>query len=213
MANSKIDMTGMEVGKLKVIKYVETRNGQAYWLCRCSCGNEIVARGNHLRSGNVKSCGCLRAEENRRRVKHNKSHDRLYNIYYGMKKRCYSPSHKFYKDYGGRGITLCEAWLDHDMGFQNFYKWAIENGYKDGLTLERIDTNGNYCPENCAWKTMKDQANNRRNTVHITYNGKTLTSSEWERECGIPRQTILKRYRNGWETDRIFDNQYWAKRR
>lgn len=213
MSNPKIDMLGQRSGKLKVIKYNSSRNGQAYWLCKCDCGNEIVVRGSHLRTGNVKSCGCLRSDENKRRATHNKSRSRLYNIYYGMRKRCYTNTHKFYSDYGGRGIIICDEWLNKHHGFQSFCEWALNNGYDDTLTLERLNVDGNYCPENCTWVSRKRQANNRRNSLHISFNGKTLTPSEWETECGIPAQIIRKRYRNGYDVEKIFDDNYWKKRR
>lgn len=209
MGNSKIDMTGKRIGKLVIIKYAETRNNQAYWLCKCDCGNKIIARGNHLRKGNIKSCGCLRGEENKRRTKHNMSRSTLYNTYHSIRKRCYLKSNASYAHYGGRGIKMCDEWLNKETGFDTFYNWAISSGYEKGKSIERIDVNKDYCPENCTWADPKQQANNRTNTPHITYNSESHTPSEWEKICGIPRQTILSRYKKGWSPEKIFDNSYW----
>lgn len=205
-------MSGKRIGKLTVIQYAETRNKQAYWLCKCDCGNKIIARGNHLRNGNVKSCGCLRIEENKIRAKHNLSRSDLYNTYHSMRKRCYLKTNASYSRYGGRGIKMCDEWLNSETGFESFYVWALSSGYKKGKSIERIDVNKNYCPENCTWADAKQQANNLTTTPHITYNNETHTPSEWQEICGIPRQTILSRYKKGWSAEKIFDNSYWERR-
>lgn len=205
MSNPKKDMTGFRVGKLEVIEYVETRSNQAYWLCKCDCGNSKIVRGSHLRLGDVKSCGCLRSEENKSRATHNLSRDRLYNIYHSMLKRCYSINNCSYSHYGGRGISVCEEWLNKTNGFNNFYSWSMENGYTVQKSLDRIDVNKSYCPDNCRWASAKEQANNRTNTTRIEYQGKNLTPSEWSAITGIDRQVILNRYKKGVSIEKVFD--------
>lgn len=187
----KINMIGKKFGKLTIIAERKERNrhGQLVYKCQCDCGNVINAIGFSLRYGHTKSCGCLKGE------KHGKSYTRLYHIFKGMKERCYNINTKHYKIYGGRGITICDEWLDK---FMNFYNWAIDNGYKKGLTIDRIDVNGNYEPNNCRWVDQKIQANNRRSNVYLTYNGKTQTITRWSEELKCNRSTIYMRHRKGW---------------
>lgn len=125
----------------------------------------------------------------------------------GMRKRCYKPNSNCYKNYGGRGITVCDEWMGKD-GQKNFYKWAIENGYKKGMTIDRIDNNGNYTPDNCRWVTPKTQAYNRSTNSYITIHGKTKTVSEWADEIGISRGAMQNRLRYGWSEDRLLEPAY-----
>ena len=153
-----IDITGNKYGKLTVIKFDHSNDGNSYWLCKCECGKETVARGSHLKTGNTKSCGCL---SNTRNVKHNLTYTRLYKTWTNMKGRCYNKKDKNYKHYGGRGIKICDEWRNN---FINFYNWSITHGYRDDLTIDRIDVNGNYEPENCRFITIKEQQSNKRNS-------------------------------------------------
>lgn len=162
---------GDTFGRLTVIEQADsTKQGRRRWECRCDCGNIVVVRGNHLVSGNTKSCGCLSQkilfDANAARAipkSELKFKKRLRNIRDGMLKRCYQQNRADYKYYGGRGITICDEWK---KSFQTFYQWAINNGYSENLTLDRIDNDGNYDPNNCRWATATEQSRNRRCCKH-----------------------------------------------
>lgn len=183
---------GKKFNKLTVIEECDFRKDhKKVYKCLCDCGNITYVIGCHLRSGNTKSCGCL----NFGSPKHRKSKTRLYSIYSHMKQRCYNSNDKNYKIYGGRGIRICDAWLND---FMNFHNWAYEHGYNDTLTIDRIDVNGNYEPSNCRWVNQKQQCNNKRNNILLTCNGKTQNIKQWSDELGIKYQKILMRHRRGW---------------
>lgn len=160
------------------------------WLCVCDCGNLTETRYSYLTSGHTKSCGCLHFKTGITVPK------RLRYVYDSILTRCYNQNSKKYKDYGERGIAVCDEWL-HDR--RNFYEWAINNGYKDTLTIDRINVNGNYEPSNCRWATAKQQANNKRTCRYITINGKTNTFKEWCNINNIPYKTAQYRvYKAKW---------------
>ena len=177
MNKNFVDISDQRFGMLKVTSEHESRRGSngktyMYWKCICDCGREIWARGTALRYETVRSCN-----HHGRCSKHGMTNNRLYNIYYDMKQRCYNHKNTNYKYYGGRGISICDEWLGED-GFINFSNWALENGYTDDLTIDRIDTDGNYSPSNCRWADSYTQIKNRRNSKFVNDNGKNKYLSE-----------------------------------
>lgn len=187
-----IDMIGKKIGRLTVVERAEnTKQGTTQWKCICECGNEVVILGSNLRQGRTKSCGCYQKECAKKRITtHGETKTRLFTVWQKIKDRCYNENHKSYKDYGGRGISMCDSWKD---SFEAFRDWAIENGYSDDLTIDRIDVDGNYEPSNCRWVTQKEQQNNRTNNHLLTYNGETKTMAQWADEVGLPYHTIVAR--------------------
>lgn len=155
------DLTGRRFGRLVVIGRAEsTKEGRARWVCLCDCGKTSVKIGKSLLNGHCKSCGCGEYENRVNNVtSHRLSGTRLYHIWKAMKQRCYYPKHKDYHNYGGRGITVCEEWRKDYVSFHN---WAISHGYKENLSIDRIDVNGNYEPGNCKWSTAREQRLNQR---------------------------------------------------
>lgn len=158
-----IDATGQKFGKLTVVSKVEHKTGRrTLWNCKCECGNTCKVSIANLRNGHTRSCGCMLKESNTR---HGHWGTRVYQIYYAMKQRCYNPNNAAYWDYGERGITICDEWLND---FESFYKWSIENGYSDDLTIDRIDPQGNYEPSNCRWADRYTQGYNQRKSTKNT---------------------------------------------
>lgn len=190
------DLTGQRFGRLTVIKRVPNKpySEQACWECLCDCGNTITTVGYSLRSGQTNSCGCYYKEIRGTTFKtHGLKHTRIYYIWCSMKERCYTPSNNSYKNYGARGIKVCDEW----QKFEPFYEWAMSHGYSEDLSIDRIDVNGNYCPENCRWSTKKVQANNTRSNHYVTRDGETHTVTEWCEILGISRSTVVKRIGKG----------------
>lgn len=155
------DLSGLRFGKLTVIERAENnKDGRACWLCRCECGKVTIKQGKLLLNGHCRSCGCGEYENRVNNcTSHRMSNTRLYNIWSAMKQRCYYPKHKDFHNYGGRGITVCTEWKND---FMSFYFWATDHGYKDDLSIDRINVNGNYEPDNCRWATAHEQRLNQR---------------------------------------------------
>lgn len=196
-----IDVTGQVFGRLTVVEKHGSLKGEGVlWKCKCSCGNETIVTGKNLRSGNTKSCGCLIRDtfidRNKSRATHGQTGSPTFISWDSMKQRVLNPSHKSYENYGGRGITICERWLE---SFENFVADMGER--PEGMTLDRIDTNGNYEPENCRWATDEVQGNNKRSSKLIEFQGRTQTSIQWAREFGIHPKVLLYRLKNGWSIE------------
>lgn len=189
-------LIGERFGRLVTVAYAgKAKDSRHQFLCKCDCGNETIVLEKHLRNGNTKSCGCFKKDAGiAANTTHGMRKTRIYGIWAGMKDRCTNPGVAKFKDYGARGITVCQEWQD---SFEAFYEWAMANGYKDHLTIERIDNDGNYCPENCRWATKKEQANNKRSSVFITFNGETHTLKQWSEIVGVNYYTMWNRYKAG----------------
>ena len=221
MGRPKIDMVGKRIGKLIVLEEVGAWNSQIWWRCRCDCGNEKVISGATLRRGKTQSCGCVYkssrseiAHKSIAKTKHGDSFSRLYFMWASMKARCENPNHPSYNNYGGRGVSVCEEWHNYLI----FKRWALETGYDENAergkcTIDRVDTNGDYCPENCVWSDMRTQSNNRRNTPIITINGETDSLSNWARKLGLPHSLLYSRYRRGWRGEELLSKGSGRRRR
>lgn len=186
-------MIGKKFGRLTVLSECEkrTNNGKIRYKCNCECGNITDVIGENLRRGITKSCGCLLKEiVAKRSTTHGHTRTRMYTIWCNLKARCYNINEPRYKDYGQRGIGVCDEWLND---FMSFYNWAINNGYNDNLTIDRIDVNGNYTPNNCRWITLEQQQENKRNSVKFTYNGETHCLRKWCSILNINYKTVHKR--------------------
>lgn len=206
-----IDITGKRFSNLVVIKRIENASGGvAMWECLCDCGKTTKVRGSNLKSGAVKSCGCRRINA-KPTLRHNMSNSRLYREWASIKIRCNNPSHLSYKNYGGRGIKMCEEWC---LSFESFMRWALDNGYSDDLTIERKDVNGDYCPDNCTWIPADEQQGNRRSCYTITYNGKTQNLVKWCNELNLSYKLIHNRmHKLGWTFEKAISEPVHAEKR
>jgi hypothetical protein len=185
-----IDLKDQSFNRLTVIKRIHRENSKrTYWLCKCQCGKKIIVESYNLKSGNTKSCGCHNQETRVKRLTiHGMSKTRLYWQWQGMIARCENPHHQGYKDYGGRGITVCESW----HSFENWYANMGEPPTPQHM-IDRIDNNSNYEPNNCKWSTRKEQMNNKRDNHLIEFNGQTKTLKQWSEMTGIPYSTLRSR--------------------
>ena len=203
------DLTGKKFGKLEVIGVHDTGSRKIYYVCQCDCGNVKVVRADSLISGATKSCGCIKNEQDKTNLTANHSHKmsgtRIYETWQDMKRRCYNKQNARYDRYGGRGITVCKEWLND---VQSFYDWAINNGYSDDLTIDRIDNDWNYEPSNCRWTTVKEQCNNRSSNINITIGNTTKSLMSWCEIFNVDYKKVHARYqRNGYESiDRLFND-------
>lgn len=197
------DLTNRVFGKLSVKERVlENKNRRAMWLCFCSCGSKIIISSNGLLNGGTKSCGCIKNEKViERSTKHNLVRNPIYRVWQNAKNRCYNQNVKEYKNYGGRGIQMCNEWKND---FMPFYQWSIENGYKENLTIDRINNDGNYEPTNCRYATKETQSTNRRNIVFVTYKNEQKTISEWCRLLNLDFNMVYQRIWRGWSAEKAF---------
>lgn len=192
-----IDLTGKRFGRLVVVSRAENdKRGQSRWRCLCDCGTEKTVTGSHLKNGNTKSCGCLHKEiAANTKLSHGGKHTPLYVTWCNMKQRCNNKNASYYYCYGGRGIKVCDEW---ENSFETFRDWALANGYEDGLTIDRLNNDGNYEPSNCKWSTQKEQSRHRRNNINLTIGGITKTLVEWSEIFHLPYGTLYERYCKGW---------------
>jgi len=203
MPAKRIDLTGRKIGKLTVLEYSHFSKG-SYWKCICECGGETTVRSTHLLSGAVKTCGCSWVEQCKKMqpfaVKANITHgdsitkrSRLYIIWTNMLQRCENNNCISYENYGERGITVISEWHD----YTEFKDWALQNGYAENLSIDRIDNDKGYFPENCRWVARLVQANNTRKNVNITFKGETKTLAQWAKEYNIPITTFDRWLKKG----------------
>lgn len=199
-----IDIEGQRFGRLTVLRRGEnTSRGLARWVCKCDCGNEILASGGNLRFGHTTSCGCYKEEIVKTcSVTHGMRRTRIYNIWTDIKSRCCNPNSNRHHVYFDRNIVMCDEWKN---SFQSFYDWSIANGYTDELTIDRINNDEGYSPDNCRWVTNKENSRNKRNNRYITYKGKTQCLSAWCEELGLDYKKVHnKLVYQGFDVERVF---------
>jgi hypothetical protein len=209
------DITGKKFGHLTTIKYIKNnKHGRAIWLFECDCENKTkkeLAIAD-IKYAGTQSCGCLHKKRAKEcNTKHGLSNNRIYDIWLHMKQRCYDKNYPKYKDWGGRGIKICNEWLEED-GFKRFYEWSIKNGYQDNLTINRKNNDKDYTQTNCNWATRIEQANNRRNNHKIFYKGKMQTLAQWEKEYGLREKLLYERLSYGWSTEEALTTPVGVKR-
>ncbi len=190
------DITGQRFGRLTVVgRSGSSIDGKAMWLCQCDCGNTVRVIGKSLRAGLTRSCGCYKHEVAKTTLRtHGQRYTRLYYTWLGMKDRCNNPNNKSYCRYGGVGVKVCEEWEQ----FEPFYEWAMSNGYRDDLTIDRIDCSKGYSPDNCRWADAKTQSRNRRNVLIFTYRGFTENLSALCERFGKDYRLVIYRIEHGW---------------
>lgn len=189
------DLTGRKFGELTALRidWEKTKASHStYWICKCSCGSEKSYIASNLTRNHTTSCGCK--TNSMKHKTHGMSNTRIYKIWLGIKKRCYAPYTPHYDYYGGRGISMCAEWRGD---FQKFYEWSVANGYTDSLTIDRIDVNGDYSPNNCRWATIEQQAHNKRNLLYAKVNGIEKSLCEWSETYHIPLNALRLRYLRG----------------
>lgn len=201
------DLTGMWFGRWFVIERAPNKGKATMWRCRCYCGTEKIVHGTSLKSG--KSAMCRKCSYLSRKPRlHGLSHHPLYRIWQRIKSSTTNPNHQDYEWYGGKGVRVCEEWFDD---FLKFYEWSISNGYQPGLTIDRIEVNGDYEPSNCRWVPFKEQTLNRTDNVWLTHDGITRTIHEWSQITGIKPSTLYARYHRGWPPTKILSTCSYAK--
>lgn len=198
------DLSGLKFNHLEIL-YVDKSSNPKHlkYFCKCDCGKIKSISGYHVEKGKIKSCGCMR--DKYIHSTHKQSKTRLYGIWTNIKSRCFNPKYHCYTIYGDRGISMCNEWKE---SFEPFYEWSMANGYKDNLSIDRIDNNADYCPENCRWADRKTQNNNKRNNHKITINGETKNLTQWADSLGINRDEFsyrVLRYKDIEEVLRYFE--------
>jgi hypothetical protein len=192
------NITGQLFGRITVLSFRDIHKRRTRWYCVCSCGEKLTCSGSALKTGNTRSCGCLKRDTTIERnitqsTTHGMTATSIYNVWASMKRRCCRPSSQDYKNYGGRGITVCERWLE----FENFYE-DMGDRPSNQYSIERIDNDGDYCLDNCKWILTSNQAKNRRTNRRLSYNGETRIVVDWARHLNMNVHTIYSRLNRGW---------------
>lgn len=208
------DITGIKFGRLTAIEVDSSKDSRkSYWVCKCDCGKTTTVRGDMLKSGNTSSCGCLKKEIDKINLIANHSHKmsgtRIYIEWAGLKSRCLNVNNKSYPNYGGRGIGVCKDWIN---SFESFMDWALSNGYDSDLTIDRIDNNKGYYPENCRWVDVKTQCNNRRSNILVEYHGESITLTQLSERTGLSFGMLWCRYKRG-DRGESLTREYGEKRK
>ena len=204
-----IDLSGQRFGRWTVLKRCDAPEGnnRVYWMCECDCGNTRAVSGSMLKAGRTNSCGCLNRDKVIERnatqhAIHRMTDTKLYKTWTGIKNRCYNQKSSHYLNYGKRGISMCEEWRN---SFVAFHRWCCDNGYRAGLSIDRINNDGNYEPDNCRWATRDVQANNRRSVVYIEHANTTMSMSEWARSKKMSVQLLRYRLKAGWPIEKALE--------
>ena len=196
---------GDKFNRLTAVRFDHISNKRQFWLFKCDCGKEKIINASNARRGLTKSCGCLLEEHLSKGIsnfKNGMSGTKIYGTWYNMKARCLNKNDPSYKNYGGRGITVCKEW----MKFENFYRNMGDKPKK--LSLDRINNNGNYCKKNCKWSTLSEQQNNTRRNHLLIFQGKTQTMAQWAKELNIDYNTLFNRLKKGWSIEKILNSKY-----
>lgn len=207
-----IDLTGRRFGRLVVMEREQHRKSKGIaWVCMCDCGKKTIVTSDKLKNGHTKSCGCLWLETIKQsNRKHGQTETKLYRVWRGIISRTCNPSSTNYANYGGRGITICEEWR---KSFETFCEWAVQNGYAEGLSIDRIDNDMGYYPQNCRFITMKEQSKNTRRNRYLEFNGMRMTESDWADSLGIRRETLCFRLKSGWSIERALTTPVRPKKK
>lgn len=201
----KENLIGKKINYLTVKGHTYNAKGRFEWICECDCGKIVHVDEHDLKNGHTKSCGCYWSKAIKKAcIKHNMSNSKIYYVYKTMKQRCYNPSSHNYKNYGARGIKVYPEWLG-DNGFINFLNWSIANNYKEGLTIERIDVNKDYSPENCKWIPLREQFYNKTDTRYILYKGESKSLAKWCNELNLSYKKVASRLNRGWSSEKAFE--------
>lgn len=194
------ELIGKKIGHLTIMDFIKKDSHRHVFVkCLCECGNFVIKRLDQLNDNS--SCGCFKSKIiSINSTKHGFHGSDLYNRYYGIKNRCYNKNNKYYFNYGGRGITMCDEWKNDFIKFKN---WALENGFEEHLTIDRIDNNKGYFPENCRWVTKQKQDRNKRSNKNFTWRGETHCVQEWCEILGFTRDCLYTRLvRNKWDIEK-----------
>jgi hypothetical protein len=206
------NLVGNRYGRLEVIERAESKKGKTRWLCKCDCGKESIVESSSLIRGNTTSCGCYKTENAKRLYSTVRQNDkRLYAVWNGIKQRCLNKNNTSYHNYGGRGIKIDDKWANN---YQSFYEWAMRAGYKEGLEIDRINNDGDYCESNCRFVDRFTQANNKRNVILYTIDGIAKSLPQWCKEYNQDYNLVTQRvHKLGWSIEDALTTPKHQKRK